>query len=880
MSATEPRAVRLYRVLLRAFPASFRARFEADLVELFADLHADAASPRFRFWARIVWGTIRQGLAERVAAGRAPRDHGPAKDPLMLILLHDVGLALRAFRARPAFAATVILTMAFGIGVTSAMFTVVNAVLLRPLPYEKPERVVMLFERNPQGRSSQVSLAAVEDWRSQMTTVARIALFGSQTANLTGRGEPDRMRAGFVSADFFPALGVTPVIGRDFAPGEDQPGATAVAVLPYGVWERRFGSDPAIIGRSLTLNNQPFQVIGVLPRRFEFPFDEIEVFLPLAATPALPPPRRDRRAFFAFGRLADAASLESANAELQRVTAGIASTHPDTNTGWSGEVVPFQEVAVRLVREPLYTLMAAVGLVLLIACVNVANLTLARGSARGREMAVRAALGASRSRLVAQLLTESVTLALVGGVLGLLLGGVLTEALLSIAPPLPRRATIGPDPTVLAFTAAVSLLTGLAFGILPALRGSRAQVGEGLQHATRVTDARGRRLKGVLVVAELALSLTLLVCAGLLAKSLTQMASTNPGFVPDRVLTMEYRLPRNKYTTADAQWDVHRRIAARVGDVPGVERAALTSAVPFSGNGGRLAIWRAVDPEPDPSTAGTALVTSVTDGYFDVMGIPVVQGRTCDATDRSDAPRVVILNRLLADRLWPGASAVGQRLRAAGLPGEALVVGVVGNTLHHGQRTGMDAHIYACFAQSPSIFATLVARTTAEPMAAARSVQQAVWSVDPEQPVWKIRSMTTLVDSGVERERLVTTLMAAAALLALALAALGVYSVVSHSVAERSREVAVRMALGASRGTILRLVLRETGTLVVVGLGMGLLSALGAGRAIGSQLVDVAPGDPLTLVVTGSLLAVAAIAAALPPAAHASSVDPMANLRE
>jgi putative ABC transport system permease protein len=881
MAAAEPGAVRVYRVLLHAFPASFRQRFEGDLVELFTDLHAVASPPRVRFWARIVWGTVRQGLAERLTTRRAARHDGrPRKDPLMLILLHDIRLAVRSFQARPGFAATVVLTMAFGIGVTSAMFTVVNAVVLRPLPYAEPDRVVMIFERDPKGRSSQVSLVAAEDWRTQLTTVARLALFGSQTANLTGRGEPDRMRAGFVSTEFFSVLGVTPIIGRDFAPGEDKPGAAGAAVLPYGVWEQRFGSDPAIIGRPLTLNNQPFEVIGVLPRRFEFPFDEIEVFLPLAAAPALPPPARNRRALFAFGRLADGVTLAAADSELRQVTARVAAAYPDTSAGWSGEVVPFQDVAVRLVRTPLYILMAAVCLVLLIACVNVANLTLARGSTRGQEMAVRAALGASRGRLVAQLLTESVALSVAGGILGLLLGGLLTEGLLSLAPPLPRRATIGPDPAVLAFTAFVSILTGLAFGILPAIRGSRAHFADGLQHATRVVDAGGRRLKSALVVTELALSLTLLVCAGLLGKSLARMASTDPGFVPDRVLTMEYRLPRNKYGSADAQWDVHRRIAERVSHVPGIEQAALASAVPFSGNGGRLIVWRTEDPEPDPNMAPSVLAILVTGGYFEAMGIPIVAGRSCTDADRAGTPNSVVVNRALAERFWPGKPAVGQRLRAAAVDGELTVVGVVGNTLHASQRSGIDTQVYACFSQAPGLFATVVARTSGDPMQSARAVQEAVWSIDPEQPVWKIRSMTTLVASGVERERLVTTLMVAAALLALALATLGVYSVVSHSVAQRAREIAVRVALGASRATILRLVLGETGALVAVGLGAGLVCALGAGRAIASLLVDVGPGDPVTLAATGALLAAAAIVAALLPAARASAVDPVARLRE
>ena len=879
MADRTPRAVRVYRALLRLFPRAFRERFEQDLVELFTDLYAAAPRPRIRFWWRILVGTLRHGLAERLG-GSTPQPVRPDPgDSLVTMLINDVRLALRACWSCPAFAATVVLTMALGIGVTSGLFTVVNGVLLRPLPYERPDRVVMLFERDPRGATSQVSLPAFEDWRDRLTTVSRVAVFGSQTANLTGTGEPDRMRAGFVSSEFFRVLGVAPLLGRDFTTGEDRPGARGVAVLPYGVWSRRFGSEPGILGRTLMLNNQPFEVIGVLPRAFEFPFDEIEVFLPLAATPALPPPVRDQRALFAFGRLADGASLGTANAEIVQLTTQLGVAHPDTNAGWTAEIVPFHTVAVRLVSTPLYTLLAAAFVVLLIACVNVANLTLARGSVRVREMAVRAALGASRRRLVAQLLTESVVLALAGGGLGLLLGNLLTDGLLALAPPLPRRDAIAPDWTVLAFTAGVSILTGLLFGAVPAFRGSRIKAATGPQHLGRATDRARGPVKRALLVAELALSLVLLVCAGLLAKSLVQMTRTDPGFEPDHLLTLEYRLPRNKYTTPSTQWDVHRRIVERVAEVPGVEVAALAGALPFSGNGSRIVIWRAEDPEPDRKTAPPVTATSVTDAYFEAMRIPVFSGRTCGPGDAPDAPLAVMVNRVLAEQMWPGRSALGQRLRGAGIPGEASVVGVVGNTLHYSHRAGMGAQLYVCYAQAPSIFASLVARTTADPMGAARAVQQAVWTVDPEQPVWKVRAMETLVASGAERERLVTTLMSTAAMLALVLAALGVFSVVSHSVSQRAREVSVRMALGASRGSILGLVLRETSSTVVAGIGIGLLGAMGASRLMASQLLNVTPGDPLTLIVTPAVLAVSALGAAALPAMRAASADPVASLR-
>ena len=874
--------MRVYRALLRCYPPAFRARFGTDLVELFTDLHRQAAPRRVRFWWRIARDTMRHGLAERATtrrdARRSPFTPPPPKDAFMTTLLLDLRMAFRSFRSQPGFTAIVVSTLALGIGVTAAMFTIVNAVLLRPLPYDQPDRVVMLFERDPGGATQLVSQPAFEDWQS-LTRFSHVALVGSQTANLTGSGEPDRLRAGFVTANFLNVLGVSPAIGRGFAAGEDRRGAPGVAILPHAAWETRFGSDPSILGRTLTLNNEPFQVIGILPRSFEFPFDDIEVYLPVWSWPGLPPPARGTRPLFALGRLADGVTIEEGEAELRQWAAATGAAYPDTNAGWSAQAVPFHTSMVRFVRTPLLLLMGAVVLVLLVACANVANLTLARGSSRDREMALRTALGAPRSRLVRQLLTESLLLAMAGGTLGLLASAAITDALLAIAPALPRGARVAPDGVVLVFTAGISALTGLVFGIVPALRTSRPDLRGGLQEGARATQAGGGRLRRTLVVAELALSLVLLAGAGLLAQSLYRLVTVDVGFRADRLLTMEYRLPRNKYAKPPEQWDVHRRILDRIAAVPGVESAALAGSLPFSGNGGSLVLWRAEDPPPADQRTPTAQYVPVTDRYFETMGLPLAIGRGCGPDDTPQAPLAIVVNQLLADRLWPGTSPVGRQVRAAGVPGAAVVVGVTRGTKHRSFNQTATPQVYGCFSQNPSIFATVAARTTGEPLALARSIQQAIWSVDPDQPMWKIRTMDAMMSASATNERFLAILMSAAAGLALALAALGVYGVMSYTVARRAREVGVRMALGASRGSILGLVLRESVVTVGFGLGLGVLGAVVGSRLLAAQLYEIAPRDPITLIVTAAILGATAIAASLLPALRAAGVDPVVTLR-
>jgi putative ABC transport system permease protein len=883
------RAERWYRRLLRLYPQAFRARFADDLLELFRDVyraHALDRAPlaRLRFWYALVKDACRHSLIEHVLARRrrrrlplgAHRPHGPTT---MFLMLEDLRHAVRALRTRPAVTAVIVLTLALGIGANSAIFTVVNAVLLKPLAFHEPDRVVMLLEVDPRGADQFVAIPTFEHWQQRLTTIARVSAMGSQTANLTGVAEPDRLRAGFVTSGFFDMLGVQPIIGRAFGDGEDRPAAARTALLTYGTWARRFGSDPGMVGRSILLNNEPHQIIGVLPQRFEFPIDAIDVWMPLSSYPNLNTSRRNRN-YMVFGRLSDGVSPEQAGAELASMSASLAAAYPDTHAQWSARFQPFHDVTVRLVRRNLTLLSGAVACVLLVACANIANLLLVRASARRREMAMRAALGASSARLLRQLLAESVVMALCGGGLGLLLGTALTDAMLTLVPNLPRADRVGPDLTVVGFTAALACVTGLLFGVVPAWRTARVDVRVTLNETTRTGDSRGAgRLRSTLVVAELALSLMLLVGAGLLAQSLYRVLTVDLGYDPDRVLTLEYRLPRNKYQTAQQQWAFHRRVIDEIARVPGIESASLAQAAPQSGNGSYVGYWRDGDAAPHPDVMSRAQFNAVTPAFFRAMGIPVLAGRVCGDADTPDTALSIVVNRHLAERLWPGESPVGRTLRSPDAPGPVAIVGVVGDTRPRLLSQPVTAQIYACLSQSPGLFATVIARTSGDPMMVARSVQQAIWTVDRDQPMWKIRSGEMLVSGSVQSQRFVVLLMTSAAGLALLLAGLGTYSVLSFIVQRRAREVGVRMALGATRADVLRLVLSQTAAMTAVGIVFGLAGAVVLSRVLAAQLFEVSPRDPLTFVVTPILLSSVALFAAWLPARRATLVDPMVTLR-
>jgi predicted permease len=624
----------------------------------------------------------------------------------------------------------------------------------------------------------------------------------------------------------------------------------------------------------LILNNEPHEVIGILPPQFEFPIAENDVWLPYSS---LPIQDRDRssRNWFAFGRIVDGVAFDQADAELKQAAASLAQSYPDTNAHWSMRFEDIHSLSVMSVERNLRMLMGAVGFVLLIACANIANLLLARASARQREIAVRAALGASRGRIVRQLLVESVLLAIIGGAGGLLLSAVLTDAMLTLLPNLPRSTFVRPDVTVVVFTAAVSIATGVIFGLAPAVRLARPDLRAALSEGARSGDGLGpSRVRAALVVAEIALALVLVVGAGLFIRSLTRLVNVELGYNPSNLLTLEYRLPRNKYTRPEQQVEFHERVIDRLRSLPGVQSVAFARAIPQSGNGSFVGFWRDGEPTPSRETMPRAQFNVVSGDYFATFGIPIIEGRTCGREDSPDAPVAVVVNRLLVDRLWPGEHAVGRRLRAPDIPGAAVIVGVVGNTRPQMLSQPFVPQIYGCLSQQPGIFASIAIKSAGEPLLLSRSVQQAIWAIDADQPMWKIRTAESMVAASVARERFVMLLMTFAAGLALLLAGLGTYSVLAYTVQRRAREVGVRMALGATRANIVRMILGQTAFLTLIGVGIGLAGAAVLSRLVATQLYDVSPHDPTTFIITALTLTIVALVAAWLPARRATALAP------
>jgi putative ABC transport system permease protein len=799
----------------------------------------------------------------------------------MRTLLQDLRFGARTLVKRPGFTAVAVLTLALGIGANTAIFSVVNAVLLRPLPFRDSGRLVVVYEKTQASPRDFVSVPNLEDYRASTKSFEELATFVPQSVNLTGAGEPERLVGAFTTSSLFPMLGVTAERGRPLTKEDDAEGAALVTLLGREFWQRRFGSDPSVIGRPLVLNGEPYTIVGVMPEGFDLIGSKPDVVLPARKWPNYKVARSAHNCWV-VGRLKDGVTREGAEAELATVARRLEEAYPEENKGRAIEVVGLHDLQVEDVRPALLLLVGAVGFILLIACANIANLLLARGAARRKEVALRSALGASRARLLRQLLTETLLLALAGGACGLIFAQWGVDALLALSPGnLPAPTGVGVDARVLVFSLALSVLTGFVFGVVPALQLSKTDVNRDLKEGGGTVGEGGSRsrLRGAFVVSQVALSLMLLVVAGLLLNSFYRLLRTEPGFDPRNLLTMEYRMPKNRYPKGEQQWAFHKAIVESVSRVPGVESAAVIRGLPFSGNGASVTYTLPDRPAPPAGQEPKALENAIDPNYLHTAGLPLLRGRNFTEQDGPDTQPVILVNRTMAETLWPGEEPLGKRVALPDTKSTAEVVGVVGDAKQFDIGERQRPQIYTAYAQNPHIFGTLVVRARVEPLSLSKSVREAVWSVDPEQPVWKVRTLESILSLNVADRRFVLYLMACFAALALGLTALGIYGVVSYTVATRTHEIGVRVALGAQAGDVLRLVLRHGMGLTFLGVVAGLAASLAVTRFMSGLLYGVSPTDPLTLAGVALLLACVALLACLLPARRATRVDPLEALR-
>ena len=815
-------------------------------------------------------------------------------------MLADIRYALRVLRKSPGFALIVVLALALGIGANTAIFSVVNAVLLRALPFPDAGHIVMVWSPNPQivlgVDELPPSAADFADWRRQNQVFERLAAVNSRQFNLTGEGEPEREGGAEITADFFPVLGVKPQRGRWFTAEEDQPGKR-VAVISHALWQRRYGSDTGIIGRQITIDGQGHTVVGVMPPGFQFPrTSEMPNFYSFAAHTDIWVPfgwdaskwnNRGSHDLIAIARLKPGVSLERAQSEMAAIEKRLSEQYNDSR-GWGAKLVPLRDQIVGSTRVALWTLLGAVGFVLLIACANVAKIVLSRATGRQKEMAIRTAVGASRMRVARQLLTESVLLGVAGGILGLVLASVGIDVLLSIAPAdIPRMEGVGIDGRVLAFTALISVVTGLLFGVAPALQMSSSKLNETMKESGRGSSAGvvSGRFRGALVVGEVALALMLLVGAGLLLKSFVRLAHVDPGFRAHATVTIDVTLPGFKYPTEQKQASFFQQVINRVAALPGVQTVGAISRLPLGNSAEEVeafTIEGKASPSGQPLQAEYRVCTA---DYFRALGVPLVRGRWLTNADAEGRPRVAVVNEELARQYFPGEDPIGKRAKI-GFHGSTnpwlTIVGIVHDVKHNSLAAPAPPQIYVSYLQSPDTQMTLVIRTAGDPLQVVAAVRNEVRSVDPDQPVANVRTMDQIVAASVARPRFNMLLLGIFAGVALVLAAVGLYGVISYSVGQRAHEIGIRMALGAKRSDVLGMVLRQGMILVAAGLVIGLGAAMLMSRVLGSLsslLYDVSSTDPMILAGVVLILAATAMAACTMPALKATRVDPVTALR-
>jgi predicted permease len=806
---------------------------------------------------------------------------------MMNSIIRDIRFALRGLLKHPGFMAIAIVTLALGIGGSTSIFTVVNAALLRGLPYKSPDRLYHLWEKTPKEEFSkrEFSYPDYQDYQ-QNNVFEGLAGYTGGRVLLSGMGEAESIPGPRVTANFFSVLGVDPALGRTFQTGEDTPGTPKTTVLTYGFWQRRFGGDTSIIGRTLTINGESHTVIGVLPATFQFAPRAADLFLPYQPTQNQLT-RRFMHGTNVIGRLKPGVDATQAQSELSIIASRIEQQYNDSHAGTTVRIVPLQEEVVGTVRPVLIVLLAAVGFVLLIACANVASLLLTRSLARQKEVAIRSALGASRWRVMRQLLTESILLSVFGGVAGLFIAYWGVPALVAVLPQnqlnaMPFLKTLSLDTGILAFSLVLSLITGLIFGLAPALQSSRLDLNEALKEGGRSSAiGAGNRLRSAMVVTEIALAVVLLVGAGLMMKSLLRLLQTNIGFNTENLLTMGVILPPEKYQQENQRISFNEQIQERVRALPGVAAAGTVDILPVNaGNTTRFFIDGDAIPQPGKETEANMRIVS--DSYFQTLGVPLLAGRTFDQRDAADKPNVVIIGKTIADRMFAGRDPVGMRIRYASIQADPVeIVGVVGDVKITGIDEAVRPVLYYPYRQSSSTFASLVVRTDTDPNALAAAVRNEIRSLEPDAAILNVRTMDEMIAQTPASfmRRFPALLISIFAGIALLLASIGIYGVVSYSVSQQTHYIGVRMALGARPSDILKMVLKQGLFLALLGVGIGVVAALGLMRMLSTLLYQVSTNDVSTFAIVTGTLFVVALLACFVPARRATKVDPLVALR-
>ncbi len=810
----------------------------------------------------------------------------------------DLRSGARIFTKKPAFTIIAVLSLALGIGANTALFSVVNTLLLKPLPYLNGERLVMVWQTNPKIEffANQIppTVADYYDWQEQNQVFDSLALFGSGTKNLTGNGDPVIIGAANVTANFFELMGVHPESGTGFPPDADQPSTEKVVVISHNLWQNRFGSAD-MIGEKILLNQESYAVVGVMPAGFNFPraaempkhtgtFKQTDLWIPARFTPEQ---KRDRNNHFntVIARLKPNVTLEQAQTEMSTIAANLEKQYADNNEGFGIRLVPFREQFVGDVKLALLVLMGAVGFVLLIACANVANLLFARSSARQKEIAVRAALGASRSRVIRQLLTESLLLALLGGLLGILVAPWVVSLLVALAPQnIPLLNEIKTDPTVLSFTFITSLLTGVSFGLAPAFQTSKLNLNEALKAVSKAAtqSAQRSRMRQTIVIAEIALSLVLLVGAGLTIKSFVRILRVDTGFQAAQAITFSPAASSKKYVNGEQQVGFTEQVLERVRAIQGVEAVGAVSDLPLSGSENMGGF--SVEGKPDEAANKSKMIDrrGVTADYFTAIGIPLVSGRYFNEFDNQKAPGVIIVSEGFARRYLPGENPLGKRVKLGSASSDRpylTIVGVVGDVKHTTLTDEARPHLYYPYQQRPQLNMAFVVRTPANLNALAPLIREAVWSVDKDSPVENLKPLEQSVIESTSQKRFQMLLLSLFAGLALLLAAIGIYGVISFAVSQRTQEMGIRLALGARPLDLIKMILKDGLWMTGAGVAIGLVFAFALTRLMGALLFEVSATDPTIFIAVSLILTGVALVACLVPARRATKVDPMVALR-